>query len=275
MEATQRMMRRSPFMRCSISESEAASSLNQMGQSSMHTMEVITLSSAFSGLIWDWGAGCWTVGSTAAGSACAGGGAPGGWVAVGWMGTCCCWATDTCLRRALRAGAVGGAGLDGGGVATAFWGAGLPAATGTPPPATAVAAVMGMACTGCHTDNYTMMWTINVTFTFHCYFSLINAIYRLEQKFKLVQIKWHPFFLPRLEIRLASLTINKWVWGGAICSSYQLEIGHLCNHIFWHRNDTFCYGIKLNEVKLEQRYTVLLCHFIFLVNQNSCNFLLS
>ncbi len=77
MEATQWMMRRSPFMRCIISESEAASSLNQMGQSSMHTMEVITLSSAFSGLIWDWGAGCWTVGGTAAGSACAGGGAPG------------------------------------------------------------------------------------------------------------------------------------------------------------------------------------------------------
>ncbi len=182
MEATQ-------WMRRIISESEIASSLNQMGHSSMQTMEVITISSAFSGLIWDWGAGCWTVGGTAAGSACPGGGAPGGLVAVGWMGTCCCWATDACLRRALRAGAVGGAGLDGGGVAIAFWGAGLPAATGTPPPATAVAAVMGMGCTGCHTDNYTMMWTINVTFTYHCYYSLINAIYRLEQKLKLVQIK--------------------------------------------------------------------------------------
>lgn len=158
MDAKQRMMRRSPCMRCNISESESAISLKQTGQSSMHRMEVITLSSAFSGLIWDWGAGCWTVGGTAAGSAGAAGGAPAGWVVVGWMGTGCCWAADACLRRALRAGAVGGAGLDGGGVATAFWGAGLAAATGTPPPP--AAAVMGIGCTGCHTDRHqtTIPW---------------------------------------------------------------------------------------------------------------------
>lgn len=53
MDATQWMMRHSPCMRCIISESEAASSLNQTGWGSMHRMEVITLSSATSGLIWD------------------------------------------------------------------------------------------------------------------------------------------------------------------------------------------------------------------------------
>lgn len=145
MDAKQWMMKHSPSMRYIISE-----------RSSMHRTEVITLSSAFSGLIWDWGAGCWTVGGTAAGSACAWGGAA--VVGCGVTGTGCCWAADACLRRALRAGAVGGAGLDGGGVATAFWGAGLPAATGTPPPP--AAAVMGIGCTGCHTDRHqtTIPW---------------------------------------------------------------------------------------------------------------------
>lgn len=128
--------------------------LKQRVQSNMHWMEVITLS--FSWLSWVWSAASWAEGGTAAGSACAGGGA-----AAGCPGTaCCCWTADACLRRALRAGAVGGAGLDGGGVAAAaFWGAGLPAAAGMLPPA-AGAAETEIGCTGCHTDRYqtTMLW---------------------------------------------------------------------------------------------------------------------